>query len=62
MIEEKIVLINPPAVNGMPFTREGRCQEREDVLGTVKPPFSLALLAALLRESENRISALRRNR
>ncbi len=50
MIEEKIVLINPPAVNGMPFTREGRCQEREDVLGTVKPPFSLALLAALLRE------------
>ncbi|HEU4694963.1 MAG TPA: cobalamin-dependent protein, partial [Vicinamibacterales bacterium] len=34
----------------MGFTRQGRCQEREEVLGTTKPPYTLALLAALLRD------------
>src|SRR5207249_4979588 len=28
---------------------QGRCQEREEVLGTTKPPYTLALAAALLR-------------
>jgi anaerobic magnesium-protoporphyrin IX monomethyl ester cyclase len=37
-------------VNGIPFTRTGRCQEREEVLGTTKPPYSLATTAALLRD------------
>ena len=45
----RILLVNPPPVGGIAYTREGRCQEREDVLATTKPPFSLALLAALLR-------------
>lgn len=45
----KVLLLNPPSVNGVRYTREGRCQERESVLGTVKPPLTLALLAALLR-------------
>jgi len=36
-------------VGGIAFTRQGRCQEREEVLGTTKPPFTLALIAALLR-------------
>jgi hypothetical protein len=28
------LLINPPLINGIAFTRQGRCQEREEVLGT----------------------------
>jgi anaerobic magnesium-protoporphyrin IX monomethyl ester cyclase len=43
------LLINPPLINGVAFTRQGRCQEREEVLGTTKPPYTLALLGALLR-------------
>lgn len=43
------LLINPPLVRGIAFTRQGRCQEREDVLGTTKPPYSLVVAAALLR-------------
>jgi anaerobic magnesium-protoporphyrin IX monomethyl ester cyclase len=44
------LLINPPLVNGVAFTRQGRCQEREEVLGTTKPPYSLLVCAALFRE------------
>ena len=50
MLGRKTLLLNPPLVDGIAFTRQGRCQEREDVLGTTKPPYTLALLAALLRE------------
>jgi radical SAM superfamily enzyme YgiQ (UPF0313 family) len=50
MLGRKTVLINPPLINGIAFTRQGRCQEREEVLGTTKPPYTLALAAALLRE------------
>ena len=45
----KTLLVNPPLVNGVAFTRQGRCQEREEVLGTTKPPYTLAVLASLLR-------------
>ncbi|MDE0553002.1 MAG: radical SAM protein [Candidatus Poribacteria bacterium] len=45
-----ILLINPPKIDGVAFTREGRCEEREEVLGTVKPPLSLAIIASMLRE------------
>jgi len=45
----KTLLVNPPLVNGVAFTRQGRCQEREEVLGTTKPPFTLALLASMFR-------------
>jgi radical SAM superfamily enzyme YgiQ (UPF0313 family) len=45
-----ILLVNPPLVGGVAFTRQGRCQEREEVLGTTKPPYSLLVIAALLRE------------
>jgi radical SAM superfamily enzyme YgiQ (UPF0313 family) len=38
-------------VGGIAFTRQGRCQEREEVLGTTKPPYSLALAAALVRQA-----------
>lgn len=37
-------------MDGIAYTRQGRCQEREEVLGTTKPPYTLALLAALLRQ------------
>src|SRR6187399_1411975 len=47
---QKTLLVNPPLVNGVAFTRQGRCQEREEVLGTTKPPYTLALLAAMFRE------------
>jgi radical SAM superfamily enzyme YgiQ (UPF0313 family) len=50
MLGAKTLLVNPPLVGGLAFTRQGRCQEREEVLGTTKPPYSLALCAALLRE------------
>lgn len=33
----------------MSFTRQGRCQERDDVLGTTKPPLTLAWIAGVLR-------------
>lgn len=49
MLGRRSLLINPPPANGIAFTRQGRCQEREDVLGTTKPPYSLALLATLLQ-------------
>ena len=49
MSNRRILLVNPPLVGGIAFTRQGRCQEREEVLGTTKPPYSLALAAALLR-------------
>jgi len=42
-------LVNPPLVGGVAFTRQGRCQEREEVLGTTKPPYTLAVIASLLR-------------
>ncbi len=44
----RTLLVNPPLVDGIAYTRQGRCQEREEVLGTTKPPYTLALLAALL--------------
>jgi len=50
MIGIRTLLVNPPLVGGIAFTRQGRCQEREEVLGTTKPPYTLALAAALLRD------------
>lgn len=50
MIGDRTLLVNPPLVGGIAFTRQGRCQEREEVLGTTKPPLTLALLASLLRD------------
>jgi radical SAM superfamily enzyme YgiQ (UPF0313 family) len=47
----KTLLVNPPLVNGIAFTRQGRCQEREEVLGTTKPPYTLALMASMMRDA-----------
>jgi anaerobic magnesium-protoporphyrin IX monomethyl ester cyclase len=51
MLGARTLLVNPPLVNGVAFTRQGRCQEREEVLGTTKPPYTLALVATLLRNA-----------
>jgi radical SAM superfamily enzyme YgiQ (UPF0313 family) len=51
MLGQRTLLVNPPLINGVAFTRQGRCQEREEVLGTTKPPYTLALLASLLRDA-----------
>jgi radical SAM superfamily enzyme YgiQ (UPF0313 family) len=51
MLGRRTLLINPPLINGVAFTRQGRCQEREEVLGTTKPPYTLALLASLIRDA-----------
>lgn len=51
MLGRQTLLINPPLINGVAFTRQGRCQERDDVLGTTKPPYTLALVASLLRQA-----------
>ncbi len=48
----RTLFVNPPPVNGIAFTRQGRCQEREEVLGTTKPPYSLLVCAALVRERQ----------
>src|SRR6266852_7840426 len=50
MLGQRTLFVNPPLINGVAFTRQGRCQEREEVLGTTKPPYTLALLASLLRD------------
>jgi len=55
MLGRRTLLINPPLVNGVAFTRQGRCQEREEVLGTTKPPYTLALLASLLRSAGHEV-------
>jgi radical SAM superfamily enzyme YgiQ (UPF0313 family) len=52
MLGRSTLLINPPLVGGVAFTRQGRCQERQETLGTTKPPYSLAVLAALLRQQD----------
>ena len=52
MNSHAVLLINPPPIDGASWTREGRCQEKEDILGTVKPPLSLALIASLLRDKK----------
>src|SRR5436190_19940994 len=51
MLGRTTLLVNPPLINGIAFTRQGRCQEREEVLGTTKPPYTLALLASLFRNA-----------
>ena len=58
MLGRNTLLVNPPLINGIAFTRQGRCQEREEVLGTTKPPYSLVVLAALLRERQHGVRLL----
>ena len=47
----KIYLINPPSPGDYPFTREGRCMQKEGVWTTVWPPISLCTIGAVLRQA-----------
>ncbi len=51
LLGARTLFVNPPLVGGIAFTRQGRCQEREEVLGTTKPPYTLALTASLYRKA-----------
>jgi len=54
-----ILIVNPPRVNGLCVIREDRCEitERESVF----PPYSLAQLAAVLREQGHRVDLIDAN-
>ncbi|HEY7818198.1 MAG TPA: cobalamin-dependent protein, partial [Vicinamibacteria bacterium] len=49
----KVLLLNPPTVEGKGFIREGRCTQEGGVWTTLWPPISLATIGAVL-ESEGR--------
>lgn len=46
----KVLLINPPAAQGVKMVREGRCMQREGTWASVWAPISLATTAAVLKE------------
>lgn len=46
----KVLVINPPAANGIAVVREGRCMQRKGAWTSVWPPISLALIAAVLEK------------
>lgn len=48
----KTLIINPPAVAGIPFVREGRCEQRLSSYQYVLLPISLPSIAAVLRQNE----------
>ncbi|MFH0802674.1 MAG: radical SAM protein [bacterium] len=47
----KVLLVNPPSVNGVRVVREGRCMQRQDGWTAAWPPLSLAYCASVLRKS-----------
>jgi anaerobic magnesium-protoporphyrin IX monomethyl ester cyclase len=47
----RILLLNPPPVDGARIIREGRCMQRADSWATPWPPLSLSILAALARRA-----------
>lgn len=55
----KVLLINPPRSNGLCVIREDRCEitERESIL----PPYSLAQIAALLKENGHKVDLIDAN-
>lgn len=51
----KVVLLNPPSSDKKKYIREGRCTQEIGVWGTLWPPISLAIIAALLREDGHQV-------
>jgi len=45
----KVFLVNPPAIDGNEFIREGRCMQSTNSWVSVWPPVTLALLASIAR-------------
>ncbi len=57
----RIAFVNPPPVSGTRYTREGRCQEKESVLGTIKPPLTLLHLASIARSAGHEVQFIDAN-
>lgn len=57
----KVAFVNPPPVAGIRYTREGRCQEKESILGSIKPPLTLLIIAAIARSFNHDIIFLDAN-
>ena len=53
----KVLLLNPPTVEGKGFIREGRCTQEGGVWTTLWPPISLATVGAVLEREGHRVEA-----
>jgi radical SAM superfamily enzyme YgiQ (UPF0313 family) len=53
----KVLLLNPPTVEGKGFIREGRCTQESGVWTTIWPPISLATVGAVLEREGHRVEA-----
>lgn len=47
----KVVLINPPSINGILYIREGRCEQQLSSFQYSMPPISLPSIAGLLKKN-----------
>lgn len=52
MKDYRVLLVNPPHLRGLRFSREGRCAQSSKIWRTVWPPFSLASIAAVLEKEK----------
>jgi radical SAM superfamily enzyme YgiQ (UPF0313 family) len=53
----KLLLLNPPTVEGKGFIREGRCTQEGGVWTTLWPPISLATIGAVLERDGHEVQA-----
>ncbi len=53
----RVLLLNPPTVEGKGFIREGRCTQEGGVWTTLWPPISLATIGAVLERDGHRVEA-----
>lgn len=53
----RILLLNPPTVEGKGFIREGRCTQEGGVWTTLWPPISLATIGAVLERDGHEVEA-----
>jgi radical SAM superfamily enzyme YgiQ (UPF0313 family) len=53
----RILLLNPPTVEGKGFIREGRCTQEGGVWTTLWPPISLATVGAVLERDGHEVEA-----
>jgi radical SAM superfamily enzyme YgiQ (UPF0313 family) len=46
----KVYFVNPPAINGEKYIREGRCMQSVDSWAAIWPPITLAILASIAKK------------
>ena len=54
----RVLLLNPPLIDGKRFIREGRCTQEEGAWATLWPPISLAYIGAVLEQAGHNILIL----